>query len=128
MREIVFRGKGTKDGEWHYGSLQIFKGYSIFDNIRNNFVPVWSKTVGQFTGLRDKNCVRIFEGDILRCTHCGEIRSVIFDEGMVAFEFDKQDPVENPDGSCLCVDHQEFEVISNVHDNPELVEVEYNNE
>lgn len=125
MREIEFRGKGLDDGKWHFGSLQVFKGYSIFDNIWNNFVPVHSKTVGQYTGLRDKNSRRIFEGDILICTHCGEIRSVVFDEEMAEFEFDKRDPVENPDGSCLCVDHREFEVIGNIHDNLTLKEKKY---
>lgn len=66
MREIKFRGKQRDTGEWSYGSLQCFKGLSIFDSIWKNFLPVDSKTVGQFTGMSDKDGRKIFEGDIIR--------------------------------------------------------------
>jgi uncharacterized phage protein (TIGR01671 family) len=139
MREIEFRGL-TEDKRWVYGSLIKHGRYCCIlehdeDDMRFPYLdeeigtidgyatPVIPETVGQYTGLRDKNSRRIFEDDILRCTHCGEIRSVVFDEEMAEFEFNKRDPVENPDGSCLCVDHRDFEVIGNIHDNPELVEV-----
>ena len=115
MREIVFRGKGTKDGEWHYGSLQCFKGYSIFDNLWNNFIPVWSNSIGQYTGLRDKNRVRIFEGDIVNVD--GVTYICRWDEGN--FEFGLTNERES---FGIAYASHETEVVGNIHDNPELVE------
>lgn len=122
MREIYFRGKRRDNGDWSYGSLQLFKGVSIFDSIWKNFISVDPTTVGQYTGVTDKHGIKIFEGDLVRC--CGEIRSVIFDERMLEFEFNSKDPVANPDGLCLCGDHAVCEVIGNIYDNPELLKGE----
>ena len=122
MREILFRGKNVDNGEWIYGDYaapfafypaNIFKQDGNFEGI-----AVVPETVGQFTGLTDKNGRKIFEGDILKANN-GHIGYVAFSEG----GFVK---------ACRC--HFNFtnlygdnqEVIGNIHDNPELIGGEEN--
>lgn len=138
MREILFRGK-TPYGRWVYGSLIHAGDYCcILENeghvhpidwpyldgdlgtFDGKATPIIPETIGQFTDLLDANGKKIFEGDILKCRHCGELRSVVFDTDLAEFEFDTNDPVENPDGTCLCADHDIFEVIDNIHEGGNL--------
>ena len=122
LREIEFRGK-IANGEWVYGSLiysdniepaiyfEFGKGtVKTFD-----FVYVKPETVGQFTGLKDKNGKKIFEGDIVNATYdCGpagekeRIVEVVFG----SFGTNLQDWIFKEDGYLP-------EIIGNVHDNPE---------
>lgn len=139
MREILFRGKSERNS-WVYGSLIKTGDYccilpdddgSMYDypyldselgTIDGCAIPVNPETVGQFTGLLDEYGEKIFEGDIMDL-HCKYgIRSVVFDEDYSEFEFGRDDPTENHEGLCLCVDHDGGKVIGNIHDNPELLE------
>ena len=119
MREILFRGKNVLDGTWHYGSLQTFKGFSIFDVNLKAWHTVQGKTVGQYTGLNDKNGKRIFEGDIVRWfKHAGVVKYGVFNctccDGVYGWEFENADIRD----AAYC------EIIGNIHDNPELTEEE----
>lgn len=126
MREILFRGKSEDDGEWLFGDL-FHRNREVL--IKNHFegfnISVVPKTVGQYTGLNDKNGTKIFEGDIVKyIIGKGEYEFAEFEYGEinyrnVGFEIDGE--------SCdLCVcsfDSQDFnlEVVGNIHDNPELL-------
>jgi uncharacterized phage protein (TIGR01671 family) len=141
-REILFRGKRVDNGEWVSGSLVVdLKGLtSIIDYADHkgdaySWHDVGPETVGQYTGMKDKNGMMIFEGDVV--THHveygeGQIRDKI--KGFVYYvkgEYLISDMVYDMDGGRfqkLAKTVSEFmpeifscKIIGNIHDNPELL-------
>ena len=114
MREILFRGKSKIDNRFAYGFLWIdsFSGstHIMTENLNVNF-EVIPETVGQFTGVTDKNGVKIFEGDIL--LFGDKSFAVEWQNDIVGFGyFYTSDRVLGCDGiNC--------EVIGNIHENLE---------
>lgn len=136
MREILFRGKRADSGEWVEGDLLQIKYYNkpiIECKIMpqapvSSAYPVLPETVGQYTGLTDKNGVRIFEGDICKFkrfndVHVGEI---VFNVTTASFIMWYQSIVgaygEKATQKMLLSVCDDIEVIGNIHDNPELLE------
>ena len=139
MREILFRGKGTENNKWFYGSYYVTndttycfkedydahpentKHYILFDEMTDWGLPnrkfraeVNSETVGQYIGLKDKNGKKIFEGDIVRA---------MMDFGPAGF-YERIVPIGWLDSvgyQWQYFDITTIEVIGNIYDNPELL-------
>ena len=114
MRDILFRGK-KENGEWLHGDL-VHYGDKILifsENAQNSpdYYEVDPETVGQFTGVTDKNGVKIFEGDIL--LFGDKFFAVEWQNDILGFGyFYTFDRVLGCDGiNC--------EIIGNIHENPE---------
>ena len=132
MRDILFRGKREDNGEWVYGyyvKLPDAAGSVCFMHVPagnpdecNTAHYVALETVGQYTGLTDKNGNKIFEGDIVRWKECDRWAP---DDGIVSgyvLYADGQWFIQRPNiRSYLWLEHSLCEIIGNIHDNPELM-------
>lgn len=137
MREILFRGQTRRKGEkvrldataldsnWVYGGVaQLNERRAMIYQTEPEFqkFTVYADTVGQYTGLTDKNNSKIFEGDIVELHFSGARGVVIFDKGCYMIEvhaFGRT--VRNIIGE---YDKDVLEIIGNIHDNPELLKGE----
>ncbi len=146
MREILFRGKLKATGEWSFGNLNVnIKGVCIItpdETVVGKYGQVDPETVGQYTGLTDKNGKKIFEGDIVKCSDvddCYYAEEKTEFVGVIKFEAGAfgiatketlrialDDWCENDNFVSLWeLEWNEYignvEVIGNIHDNPELL-------
>ena len=130
IRTIIFRGKRKDNGEWVYGGFMhgnerksLRDSIFVYDSETQSFndYEIDSSTIGQYTGLTDKNGVRIFEGDIVERVSDGERAVISWLKYSACFGV-------SFDGWCCGFDNyddnlpSDFEVIGNIHDNPELLE------
>ena len=135
MREILFRAKREDNGEWVYGYYVRLP--DVAGSVNMMHIPARNpdecnatfyidpKTLGQFTGLTDKNGTRIFEGDIVR-HYCklpvpggeiGTVRGTIKWDSEECFFFRTSLDGKDKTISAKC----EYEIIGNIYDNPELI-------
>lgn len=130
--ERIFRGKTLSqdehfdDGEWVEGFYtrfngkehRIYSGYAETDC--GDYYPDWfnvlPETVGQYTGLTDKNGKKIFEGDIVK-VHRNEIYEIAYIAKYTRFAGKRKGVVFANFNFSMC------EIIGNIYDNPELLEV-----
>lgn len=135
MREIKFRGKRLDNGEWVYGDYHRRAGgvhciIAMEPDEQGKVVYIVHQvnpdTVGQFTGLLDKNGKEIYEGDIIRsdCNN-GEVRHLISFFDIIASFVAEMLPDNGINDYCTLsqawILKYNKEAIGNIHDNPELL-------
>lgn len=148
MRETLFRGKSTDDGHWVYGSLMvhgicryILPEYPVtpFGILKTRVDP---ETVGQFTGLTDKNKIKLFEGDIIKWyfgKHYWEaiiqvlsnkesinlyavetFHNCTRDEETLLYTYERSDSRRGYKNDITYI-NSDVEIIGNIHDNSKLL-------
>lgn len=133
MREILFRGKRDDNGEWVVSNcIMQFHGVKFAPRlwaIGDGWVEVIPETVGEFTGLTDKNGTEIFEGDIVRtlapCYIDKYIKGVVeFGEYSTSYQSSNVGYYVNwslNKNIAIYCKINDIEIIGNIHDNPELL-------
>lgn len=135
MREIIFRGKRLNDGEWVEGNLFLPDNpdtptqICIGTNVVRICYDVDPSTIGQYTGLIDKNGKKIFEGDIIKYKNTDGIKfngvaltvigKVVYNEKNASFAISGKDEIGAKHYDYFPI--KNIEVIGNIHDNPELL-------
>lgn len=131
MREIKFRIR-YRDGKWYYGMpiSQIKNNSVAFNSFDGSYYDLFADatTLGQFTGLKDKNGNEVYEGDIVR----GKDYTGLKREGIVTYDEygaeyiivpnTKSQYREHNNAETLCPADEYLEVVGNIWDNPELLE------
>ncbi|MFK2380008.1 YopX family protein [Bacteroides fragilis] len=124
-REIKFRGKRIDNGEWVYGYLADEDYINDINSIDLSSIEVDRDTIGQFTGLFDKNGKEIYEGDILGANGKiigwvkGGVRGYCYD--VVYINHPTGEKRWSLYGTVVEDFNNKIEVVSNMHDNPELI-------
>lgn len=126
VEDIIFRGKVIRDGEWAYGDLTRFQDGTISIEVGIRYYGVDPNTVGQYTGMTDKNGTKIFEGDIIERSvkeeFVGRVKPEVYEvqwkSSIGSYYLRMVSPYE--DKVCFCGlpwwTSDSCEVIGNIHD------------
>ena len=133
-RKIQFRGKSTSNKKWVYGDLHLrcLKPHIHTEPVVGSMLSlkfdIDEETIGQFTGLKDKNGNEVYEGDIVHSIEFNDIKHIVlYDEEYAAFMavlINKQMGTEIETRCHITqewIDNYPKEVIGNIFDNPELL-------
>lgn len=134
-REIKFRGLNPNTKKWHYGYFMVFEKYPKVLDINYVHNDVDAETVGQYTGLKDKNLTPVYDGDILKWKD--KIVLVKWESQACAFwmcwtkekegkkisyyEFINADSGYVNEKESMEYSNDNIEVIGNIHQNTELI-------
>lgn len=130
-RTIKFRGKSIYGEDWLYGSLvKIEKDrYAVIPSLNDieigksiSMYEVCLETIGQFTGLYDKNGKEIYEGDIIKGFDI--IIEVWYSEDTACFMAEMKEPQNDMVDILGGYDTARMEIIANIYDHPELIKEE----
>ncbi len=137
-REILFRGKDKATNRWVYGDYTHNEGLNthyISRNVNNTSRKAWEvapDTIGQYTGRKDKNRVKIFDGDIVRFSYITDgvkpieiecLAKVVFEDGSFMIKCVKGHVHNSMQRALFAMDYFNIkvEVVGNITDNPELM-------
>ena len=126
MREIRFRGKSLRTGDWVYGSLVVYSRSKttsdIYDPKTSEYIAIDKKTIGQYIGLKDKNGVEAYQDDLYRPWEDGRIYQITYDDQNAAFVLKQVGSGKKWPCNMMMIPYSDGGIIGNIHENPELLD------